>query len=145
MIRHDVAALLRKNAALRAHCEKQQAHNIRLFMDLDTLHLCKDLDLATARTERRRALLTARARGPKSARLPAAVTVTLPPESHWSDVHVLAYLRATWSRFSQERKEYLALRLINEIVTNQRNSAWTTIVHEYQAAKEEATAQAVQS
>jgi hypothetical protein len=102
-----------------------------------------DVDLTALRAQRRRALLTARERGKMehilirdmaamdkhNQRLKTALVEKI--TAHWDDENILRYLAVVWPLLTPERQNYLAPRVINEIVCGQMNSAWITIVKKF--------------
>lgn len=97
-----------------------------------------DTDLTAARAQRRRALLTARARGPRKSAAPVAAVAPVidVPELHWSDANTLGYLRKGWPFMTLDERDDNAVPLMNEIVANQRNNAWHIVVRAVQRASE---------
>lgn len=81
------------------------------------------------------AALLAQALGASKAASAPAVVIEV-PDLHWSDTNTLAYLRKGWPAMTLEERDDNAVRLLNEIVANERNNAWFALVRAVQRASE---------
>lgn len=126
--------LLRRNADLRTELDATRALLFKADNDIDHLRALLD--------QKKRALRYVAAAGRVNATYLAlakfecanakmaavAATVIDIPDLHWSDANTLAYLPKGWALLTPDERDEIAVRLINEIVANQRNNAWFALV-----------------
>ncbi len=77
----------------------------------------------------------------ESANQKAAAVIDV-PDLHWSDANTLAYLRKAWPLLTPDEQEEHAVRLLNEIVANQRNNDWFILPRALQRASDSKAVQA---